>query len=298
MTTPNFIFGSDDPAVTNARIRAQSAMNTAKQLGYSGDVPRLGSNVASSGKVIDITPRSMSYRVGRAVGNGLSRLSTLAADGILGTVAAPALAGAGWAFMNGARMDNDGTTKQLANEMNQAFKAGLYVDDEGNYVDANTNEIVGPETAAKRIDAVAASTTSVPATDEAIGAQIAAEEAALDPRAQEAKDLAYLRDMGVVADTNAKLVPNALDSLNGLSDAELAKAVIGGKYGNGEARKKALGDRYAAVQALVNANQSWRKPAQRKGTEIEGVAFTPRDIPVTPAIREAELANGTQLVLQ
>ena len=33
---------------------------------------------------------------------------------------------------------------------------------------------------------------------------------------------------------------------------ELAKEVIDGKYGNGEARKKALGDKYAEVQAMVN----------------------------------------------
>ena len=33
---------------------------------------------------------------------------------------------------------------------------------------------------------------------------------------------------------------------------ELAKEVIVGKYGNGEERKKALGDRYAEVQARVN----------------------------------------------
>ena len=33
---------------------------------------------------------------------------------------------------------------------------------------------------------------------------------------------------------------------------ELAKEVIAGKYGNGEERKKALGDRYAEVQARVN----------------------------------------------
>ena len=33
---------------------------------------------------------------------------------------------------------------------------------------------------------------------------------------------------------------------------ELAKEVIAGKYGNGETRKKGLGDRYAEVQARVN----------------------------------------------
>ena len=35
---------------------------------------------------------------------------------------------------------------------------------------------------------------------------------------------------------------------------ELAKEVIAGKYGNGEARKKALGSRYSEVQKQVNAN--------------------------------------------
>lgn len=37
-----------------------------------------------------------------------------------------------------------------------------------------------------------------------------------------------------------------------LTDEQLALRVIKGEYGNGEARKKALGDRYDAVQALVN----------------------------------------------
>lgn len=36
------------------------------------------------------------------------------------------------------------------------------------------------------------------------------------------------------------------------SDRELAEEVLEGKYGNGEERRKALGDRYAAVQAIVN----------------------------------------------
>lgn len=37
------------------------------------------------------------------------------------------------------------------------------------------------------------------------------------------------------------------------STEELAKEVIAGKYGNGEDRKKALGNRYSEVQAMVNA---------------------------------------------
>lgn len=45
------------------------------------------------------------------------------------------------------------------------------------------------------------------------------------------------------------------------SDDELARMVINGDFGNGEERKKALGDRYPAVQARVNAilagEQSW-----------------------------------------
>lgn len=42
------------------------------------------------------------------------------------------------------------------------------------------------------------------------------------------------------------------DPLAGKSDNQLADEVIAGKYGDGDARKKALGNRYAAVQAIVN----------------------------------------------
>ena len=42
------------------------------------------------------------------------------------------------------------------------------------------------------------------------------------------------------------------DDLSKYSDEELAKKVINGDYGNGQARKNALGDRYSAVQSLVN----------------------------------------------
>lgn len=42
----------------------------------------------------------------------------------------------------------------------------------------------------------------------------------------------------------------------------LASAVIAGKYGNGEARKRALGSNYAAVQAIVNKRLTGKsKPA-------------------------------------
>lgn len=51
----------------------------------------------------------------------------------------------------------------------------------------------------------------------------------------------------------------------------LASAVIAGKYGNGEARKRALGSNYAAVQAIVNKRLgSKSKPAPR--VDLEALA--------------------------
>lgn len=46
--------------------------------------------------------------------------------------------------------------------------------------------------------------------------------------------------------------PKPVDPLAGKSDNQLADEVIAGKYGDGDARKRALGTRYAAVQAIVN----------------------------------------------
>lgn len=44
----------------------------------------------------------------------------------------------------------------------------------------------------------------------------------------------------------------AEDDLANYTNKELAQMVIDGKFGNGDARKKALGARYAAVQKIVN----------------------------------------------
>lgn len=46
--------------------------------------------------------------------------------------------------------------------------------------------------------------------------------------------------------------PTPVDPLAGKSDNQLADEVIAGKYGDGENRKRALGARYGAVQAIVN----------------------------------------------
>lgn len=49
---------------------------------------------------------------------------------------------------------------------------------------------------------------------------------------------------------------------------ELAREVIAGKYGNGEDRKKALGSRYAEVQARVNEILAGNKPAPTPSVDI------------------------------
>ena len=50
------------------------------------------------------------------------------------------------------------------------------------------------------------------------------------------------------------------DPLAGMTDEQLAQAVIAGKYGSGAARRQALGDRYDAVQSIIN--RGFRKPTQ------------------------------------
>ena len=61
----------------------------------------------------------------------------------------------------------------------------------------------------------------------------------------------YLRSkMQYIADEANKI--NNPDPIKEKTTEELAQEVIAGKYGNGEDRKNALGDRYAEVQARVN----------------------------------------------
>jgi hypothetical protein len=64
-----------------------------------------------------------------------------------------------------------------------------------------------------------------------------------------------------------------------ISDEELAKRVWNGDFGNGDARKKALGIRYSAVQALVN--KGFGKPE------------APKPKPVKPSVDILELVRRT-----
>lgn len=61
------------------------------------------------------------------------------------------------------------------------------------------------------------------------------------------------------------------------TDEELAKEVIAGVYGNGEERKQKLGDRYAAVQALVNkmltTSSSGEVAPLRKGDRVALLSY-------------------------
>ena len=55
----------------------------------------------------------------------------------------------------------------------------------------------------------------------------------------------------------------------------LANEVISGKYGNGEARKQALGDKYEVVQAKVNELMAKRNEIRyviKKGDTLSGIA--------------------------
>lgn len=53
--------------------------------------------------------------------------------------------------------------------------------------------------------------------------------------------------------------------LDAFADSQLAEKVLNGEYGNGDARKNALGARYDAVQAIINSRL---KPAKKSNEEI------------------------------
>lgn len=65
------------------------------------------------------------------------------------------------------------------------------------------------------------------------------------------------------------------------SDEELAREVIQGLYGNGAERKEKLGDRYAAVQALVNkmltTNSAGETAPLKKGDRVTLLSYIDYD---------------------
>lgn len=74
--------------------------------------------------------------------------------------------------------------------------------------------------------------------------------------------------------------PNS--DINNKSVDELAKEVIAGKYGNGDARKNALGSRYSEVQAKVNellsGNQKPSEPAQPSTPSVDILTLVKKTI--------------------
>lgn len=70
--------------------------------------------------------------------------------------------------------------------------------------------------------------------------------------------------------------PAPVDPLAGKSDNQLADEVIAGRFGDGDARKRALGSRYAAVQKLVNQKLTHKSAGRtytvRAGDTLSGIA--------------------------
>lgn len=70
--------------------------------------------------------------------------------------------------------------------------------------------------------------------------------------------------------------PKPVDTLAGKSDNQLADEVIAGRFGDGDARRKALGNRYDAVQKLVNqklgGGHKSRTYTVRSGDTLSGIA--------------------------
>lgn len=98
--------------------------------------------------------------------------------------------------------------------------------------------------------------------------------------------------------------PAPTDPLAGKSDAQLADEVIAGKYGDGENRKRALGNRYDAVQAIVNQKLGGgtrsRTYTVRAGDTLSGIAArygtTWQHLQQINGIRDANLIFAGQVL--
>lgn len=98
--------------------------------------------------------------------------------------------------------------------------------------------------------------------------------------------------------------PKPVDPLAGKSDNQLADEVIAGKYGDGENRKRALGNRYNAVQAIVNqklgGGHTSRTYTVRAGDTLSGIAArygtTWQHLQQINGIRDANLIFAGQVL--
>lgn len=83
------------------------------------------------------------------------------------------------------------------------------------------------------------------------------------------------KKIGLINEAPTLSISKPVETPKGLTAAEieqLAKEVINGRYGNGEARKKALGANYKVVQDRVDAIQKAKKAAPKVKTTAELVA--------------------------
>lgn len=98
--------------------------------------------------------------------------------------------------------------------------------------------------------------------------------------------------------------PTPVDPLAGESDGQLADEVIAGKFGDGENRKRALGNRYDAVQAIVNqklgGGRQSRTYTVRSGDTLSGIAArygtTWQHLQQINGIRDANLIFAGQVL--
>lgn len=77
---------------------------------------------------------------------------------------------------------------------------------------------------------------------------------------------------GKPSSTKPTPTPTPAPAPSGKSIEALAQEVIAGRYGTGEARKRALGAQYAAVQARVNQILAGSKAAQSTAAKVPGAS--------------------------
>ena len=89
----------------------------------------------------------------------------------------------------------------------------------------------------------------------------------------------YANPSGAIVKPTETKPSEPSDPLAQFTNEQLADQVIAGKFGNGDARKKALGSRYSAVQAIVNKKMAAKQSTPvavyytvKKGDTLSGIA--------------------------